>query len=165
MSLPGESRRRVYEEEGVREEAGGIQRDSEQRKPKEVSLGSLAIIAIVLAIALPAILIACSNGESTPQTTAETTSQATPQTTAEAAPVPEINLFDATQAKRRKTSCGLFGSKSGPEFITLRERSLEGGGIGADILVDEASSKQNVRILGGFILWQVWPKKYFSVLV
>ena len=64
------------------------------------------------------------------------------------------------------------------EFVTLRERLLEGGGVGAEILVDlsspealvrlsrlEGNPKRNTRILGEYILWQVWPKKHFTVLV
>ena len=29
----------------------------------------------------------------------------------------------------------------------------------------EGNPKRNTRILGEYILWQVWPKKHFSVLV
>ena len=166
MGLSGEDRRRIYEEERVAEEAAGeIQRESRPRDQKQVSLGSLGIIGVVLAVGLPAILIGCS-GESTPQTTAET------------APVPESNLFDDAQAKAR----GEYSAQGAPqkvlEFVTLGERPLEGGGIGAEILVDlskpagrvqltaaDASPQRDVKNLGEFILWQVWPKKHFTVLV
>ena len=158
MGLSGEGRCRIYEREGGREEAcGEIQRESKQ---KRVWSGSRAIIGVVLAVGLSAILLACSNGESTPQTTAET------------APVPESSLFAASQAKNARPTSGSSGLAGGGgsapkmlEFATLRERPLEGGSIGAEILVDEASSKMDVRILGGNILWQVWPKKHFTLLV
>ena len=162
MGLSGEDQRWIYEEDRVREEGREeIQWESRQR---QVSLGFLGIIGLVLAVGLPAILIGC-DGEATPQTTAETT------------PVPEINLLDAAQARLR----GMGQRRSGLnvlEFVTLRERFLEGGGVGAEILVDlsspaalvklsryEGNPKRNVKILGEFILWNVWPKKHFTVLV
>ncbi len=161
MGLSGEDQRRIYEEDRVREEARGeIHRE---RKQKRTSLGSLGIFAIVLAIGLPAVLIGCSNGESTPQATAE------PAT--ESAPVLGSSLFDAARAKRPRESggSGLAGGGSRPpkmlDFATLRERPLDGGGVGAAILVDEGSPKRDVKILGGYILWQVWPKQHFNVLV
>ena len=161
MGISGEYRRRFYGEERVREEGREeIQREIKRRKQKQVSLGSLAIIAIVVAVGLPAILLGC-NGESTPQTTAGATAEATP--------VPPSILSDAAFAALPPKGGG-FASGTGEatkplEFITLRERSLEGGGVGAEILVDEVSSKRDVRILGEYILWKVWPKKHFSVLV
>ena len=169
MGLSGEDRPRIYEE--VRVQGEGREEIQRESKQKQVSLGSLGIIGVVLAVGLPAILIGCSNGEPTPQTTVETAT--------ETAPVPESNLFDAAEAKFR----GFGYSSQGAaleilEFVTLRERPLEGGGVGAEILVDlsrpagraglsesEASSKQDVRNLGEFILWQVWPKRHFTVLV
>ena len=169
MGLSGEDQRRIYEEDRVREEARGeIHRE---RKQKRTSLGSLGIFAIVLAIGLPAVLIGCSNSESTPQTTPQTTAEATAETATESAPASGSSLFDAARAKRPRESggSGLAGGGSRPpkmlEFATLRERPLDGGGVGAAILVDEGSPKRDVKILGGYILWQVWPKKHFSVLV
>ena len=156
MVLSGEDRRRSYEEERVQVEAcGEIQRESKQRQQKQTSLGSLGIIGVVLAVGLSAILIGCSNGESTPKTTAET------------ALVPESNLFDAARAKRPRgaTTATASAPPKMLEFTTLRERPLEGGRTAAEILVDGGSSKREVRILGGFILWQVWPKNHFTVLV
>ena len=52
MGPSGEDRRRIYEEERVAEEGREeIQRESKQRKQKQVSVGSLAIIGVVLASA------------------------------------------------------------------------------------------------------------------
>ena len=178
MGLTGEDRRRIYEEDRVREEGREeIQRESKQ---KQVSWGFLAIIGVVLAVGLPAILLGC-NGEATLQTTAETT----PQTTAETAPVPEINLYDAAHAipQRMTETARQSAWLEAPldpasripfmlEFATLRERPLEGGSIGEEILVPGEyprdlpySYKNDVKMLGQFILWRVWPKKPFSVLV
>ena len=155
----------IVREEG-REE---IQRESKQ---KQVSLGSLRIIGVVLAVGLPAILLGC-NGESTPQATAET------------APAPKSILYEAAHAIRRPMTGteGTSGWLEAPldpasrvpfmlEFATLGERPLEGGGIGAEILVPGEyprdlpySYENDVKVLGQFILWRVWPKKHFSVLV
>ncbi len=171
MGLSGEDRRRIYQEERVREEAReGIQRESKQRKQKQTSLGSLGIIGVVLAIGLSAILIACSNGESTTQTIAEST--------AETAPALESNLYDAAHARPTRWAWreGPVDPRSRNPFVlecaTLKERPLEGGSIGAEILVPGEYAralpftyKGDVRNLGEFILWQVWPKKHFSVLV
>ena len=164
MGPTGEDRSRIYGEDRVWEDGREASSASRNR-----SRWALAIIGVVLAVGLSAVLIACSNGEATPQTTAESTPQATTETTsqtpAETSPVPENNLLDATNAKLRGVSCTALGKRDPTEFSTLRERTLEGGGIGADILVDEDISEIDVKILGGFILWQVWPKKHFSVLV
>ena len=59
-------------------------RSNGRASSQQVSLGSLGIIAIVLAVGLPAILLGC--GESTPQSSVETT------------PVPESILYDAAHA-------------------------------------------------------------------
>ena len=170
MGLLGEDRRRVYEEERVREEAR--KEIHRERKQKQFPLGSLGIIAIVLAVGLAAILTGCGKGESTPETTT--------QTNVETAPVPESSLAAAAQAKlpSSRIRAGELKPLKMLEFVTLRERPLEGGGIGAEILVDlsspealvrlsrlEGNPKRNTRILGEYILWQVWPKKHFTVLV
>ena len=170
MGLMGEDRRRIYEEERAREEAcEEIQRESKHRL---VALDSLRVIALVLAVGLPVILLGC--GESTPEATAET------------GPAPESNLYDAAHAIPQRISsragsqsawmeAPVFPKSQMPfmlEFATLRERPLEGGGIGAEILVPGEyprdlpySYKTDVKNLGQFILWRVWPKKQFAVLV
>ena len=155
MVLSGEDRSRIYEEDRVREEAREeIQREGKQ---KQASLGSRAIIAIVLAVGLPVILLGC--GESTPETTAKAA--------AETAPAPGSSLSDAAQARLPRGVDSYLSAAPAKmlEFATLRERPMEGGGIDVEILVDEASSKRDVRILGEYILWRVWPKKHFTVLV
>ena len=171
MDLSGEDRRRKYEEEGIREEAPEeIQRESKQRKP--VSLGSLGIIGVVLAVGLATILIGCGNGESTPQTTL----------------VPDSILYDDAHAKTTRWPWQEGPASPGSrfpfllEFATLSERPLEGDGIAAEILIpgeyprggeednvgpgdQPLTYEKDVKNTGEFILWQVWPKKHFTVLV
>ena len=55
------------------------------------------------------------------------------------------------------------------EFVTLGERPLEGGGIGAEILIPAEyartgrfSYERDVKNTGEFILRRVWTKKHFS---
>ena len=168
MDLSGEDRRRKYEEEGIREEAPEeIQRESKQRK--HVSLGSLGIIGVVLAVGLATILIGCGNGESTPQT----------------ALVPDSILYADAHAKTTRWPWQEGPASPGSrfpfllEFATLSERPLEGDGIAAEILIpgeyprggeednvgpgdQPLTYEKDVKNTGEFILWQVWPKKHTS---
>ena len=171
MGTSGEDRRLICEEERVWEGAReGIQWENKQ---KQVSSGFLRIIWSVLAVGLATILIACGNDESTPPTTGETTAGSTVESTA----VPESNeLLPAVQATRRGQEFVRIGGTPLLEFTTLRERPQEGGGIDIEILVDENNLpprvggrdqqplERHLRILGEFILRQVWRDRHFTVL-
>jgi hypothetical protein len=51
------------------------------------------------------------------------------------------------------------------DFATLREWPLGGGGIGAEIVVGEGSSKEQLLILGRFLRDVAWPNGYLSILI
>ena len=173
MGLSVESRGRIYEEDRVREAARNeIQRESKQRK--KLSLGSLGINAVVLIVGLAAVIIGCGNGDS--------------NSAPENALVPDSVLYADAHAKTTRWPWQEGPSTPGSrfpfllEFETLSERPLEGGGLAAEILVpgeyarggeednvgpgdQPLTYKKDVKNTGEFILWQVWPKKHFTVLV
>ena len=169
MGTSHENRRLICEEdrgsEGTREES---QRESKRRL---VWSGYFGNIAVVLAVGLAVALIGCGNG-STPETAAEITGE----TTAEGTAVLESNeLLPAVQATRRGQEFVRIGGTPLIEFTTLRERPLEGGGIDVEILFDrdnlppqvggrdQQPFARHVRILGEFILRQVWRDKHFTL--